>query len=132
MTIQILDSTDWLRSMDQVNAIMEGFAKRFRTKDKVRVAILDTGCDVSTPCICSTGEARLKGRWFDCAGDAEEPVDDDQQKHGTAVAGLLLRVAKHASVYVIRVAKDSTSLVADNVAKVGYYFFFFFSKFFQG
>lgn len=106
--------------MDQVNAIVEDFAKRFKTKTKVKIAILDTGCDVSAPCIGATGEARLTGRWFDCAGNAEKPVDDDQQKHGTAVTGLLLRVAKHASVYVIRVAKDSTSLVADNVAKVGY------------
>ncbi|RMJ16652.1 hypothetical protein CDV36_003673 [Fusarium kuroshium] len=56
------------------------------------------------------GEARLQGHWCDWAGKSTHPIDEDAQQHGTSTAALLLRVARHAEVFVGRVAKDQKHL----------------------
>ncbi len=78
----------------------------------MRIAILDTGCDVDDPCVMSLADAerRLVGHWHDWAGGSPVPVDEDVNRHGTSTAALLLRVASHAEVFVGRIAKDSRDL----------------------
>ncbi len=63
---------------------------------------------------------RLEKHWRDWAGASACPVDDDPEKHGTSVVALLLRVARHAEVFVGRIARDQAGLggAADNIAEV--------------
>lgn len=116
--------------MDKVNHIVQAFAARFAAQhgseaaQRVKIAILDTGCDMSAPCIKEyKGYARLVGRWYDFVAhanenEADEPVDEDPTKHGTAVTGLLLRCTERSKIYIIRVAKDKERWDADKVAEV--------------
>ncbi|KAB5536136.1 peptidase S8/S53 domain-containing protein [Coniochaeta sp. 2T2.1] len=93
----------------------------YPTKTKVRVAILDTGCDVAANCIVNLGdgEARLEGHWKDWVGASTLPIDDDPKQHGTLAVSLLLRVARHTEVFVARIARDQEGLkvATDNIVK---------------
>lgn len=101
---------------------MDRTCEEHPTENKVRVAILDTGCDLDANCIAnlSDGEARLVGHWKDWAGGSANPIDDDPQRHGTSVVSLLLRVARHTEVFVGRIARDQAGLngATDNIVKV--------------
>ncbi|RYP49320.1 hypothetical protein DL768_004945 [Monosporascus sp. mg162] len=90
-----------------------------------RIAVLDTGCNPDCPAsswfkAMPDEASRIEnGHWHDFVGESAQPVDEDRNAHGTAVVSLLLRVARHADVFVGRIAKNSESLIhaASNVAK---------------
>jgi hypothetical protein len=102
---------------------MDKVCERHPTEMRTRIAILDTGCDIDAACIVNLldGEARLEGHWHDWAGNSGFPVDEDAQRHGTTLIALLLRVARHAEVFVGRIAKDKSCLegATENIVKVG-------------
>lgn len=50
------------------------------------------------------------GHWFDCLGESDELVDEDPERHGTAMVALLLRLLPNAEIYVVRVARDAEGL----------------------
>jgi hypothetical protein len=113
----------WLQKFDLVNERLEILAEA-GTKP-VKVAVLDTGCNLSAHCFNSVAvrqDERLAGHWFDCLDEDEEPVDDDPNQHGTAMATLLLRLLPRATaeIYVARVSRNADGLSAakDNIAKV--------------
>ncbi|KAL8364562.1 hypothetical protein RB595_003717 [Gaeumannomyces hyphopodioides] len=99
--------------------LMDRICEKHPTKNKVRVAILDTGCDVNADCIVnlSDGEARLEGHWRDWVAASTSPIDDDPKRHGTSVVSLLLRVARHAEIFVGRIARNQAGLngATDNI-----------------
>lgn len=101
---------------------MDKIRRQHPAKNKVRVALLDTGCDLDAECIVNLvdGESRLIGHWKDWAGNSTFPVDDDPKRHGTMTTALLLRVARHAEVFVARIAKDQVELRTSmkNIASV--------------
>jgi hypothetical protein len=109
---QISSSRHWLERIDGINRYLAKIAVKYPTAQRVRIAILDTGCDPGADCIVGLpgAEARLVGHWYDWAGDSGKPIDEDTSKHGTALVALLLRVALHAEVFVGRVAKDKNGL----------------------
>ncbi|RSL42017.1 hypothetical protein CEP53_012424 [Fusarium sp. AF-6] len=79
----------------------------------IKIAILDTGLDTNDPYFSGAGIDRVddwKGLWHDCLEESSTPVDDDKGRHGTALACLLLQLAPEATVYVLRVAKNSSGL----------------------
>lgn len=79
----------------------------------VRVAVLDTGCDLEHKFFSGPGirqDKRLEGHWFDCLGESPEPVDEDPDRHGTSMVALLLRLLPNAEVYVVRVARNAEGL----------------------
>jgi hypothetical protein len=79
----------------------------------VKVAILDTGCDIDHIFFSGPGANQrdnLVDRWIDCLEESEEPVDDDAERHGTALAALMLRLLPGAELYIVRVAKDAKGL----------------------
>jgi hypothetical protein len=89
----------------------------------VKVAIFDTGCDIDHAFFNGPGNEHrdnLLERWWDCLNESEEPVDDDCDRHGTALTALMLRLAPGAEVYVVRVAKNRAGLSAAKatIAKV--------------
>ncbi|PVH74789.1 subtilisin-like protein [Cadophora sp. DSE1049] len=94
-----------------------------RSVTPVKVAVLDTGCDMDAFCFTSSGsgqDERLEGRWLDFVGKEKNPVDEDLRKHGTAMTTLLMRLLpiSTAEIYVARVARDSKGLLGaqDNIA----------------
>ncbi|RSM17130.1 hypothetical protein CDV31_004023 [Fusarium ambrosium] len=114
----ISGSWTWLQRVDRTNDLMDWVREKHlkekteTTEKRVRIAILDTGCSMDADCIVTlaNGEARLQGHWCDWAGKSTHPIDEDAQQHGTSTAALLLRVARHAEVFVGRVAKDQKHL----------------------
>lgn len=82
------------------------------TGRKVRIAILDTGCNPRAMCIANLcpNMSQLRRHWKDWVNGSTDPIDEDGGQHGTATAALLLRVAKHADVYIGRVTKDTVGL----------------------
>jgi hypothetical protein len=137
---QTSDSHSWLHKFDLANihlwdvahgnlvgttkpttltAIIESNPSR-----PVRVAILDTGCDIDHAFFNGPGEVHsdnLYSRWWDCLDESTEPVDNDPNRHGTALTALMLRLVPGAEVYVVRIAKDLAGLAAakSTIAKVG-------------
>ncbi|MCJ1349077.1 hypothetical protein MMC31_007313, partial [Peltigera leucophlebia] len=73
--------------------------------DRVKIAILDTGIDMSEPFI-STNRTRITPQSF----LSDETSIEDVHGHGTHATALLLRVAEHADLYVARIAKTENSL----------------------
>ncbi|KAE8441485.1 hypothetical protein EG329_004909 [Mollisiaceae sp. DMI_Dod_QoI] len=115
----ITSSTLWLRKFDSVNQRLKSLA-RIGTQP-VKVAVLDTGCNLSADCFNSSGirqDERLAGHWFDCMNEEDEPVDDDPSQHGTAIVTLLLRLLPTAEIYVARVSRnaDGLSEAKENIA----------------
>jgi hypothetical protein len=90
--------------------------------ENVRVAVLDTGCDLDAPCIAGIPGAmgRICHHWHDFQDGSPEPIDEDVKQHGTALTALLLRVALHADIFVGRVAKHEKGLFesTQNISRV--------------
>ena len=110
-TTQIKDSNSWLNSFDLVNESLKAVAKEGTAA--VKVAVLDTGCDLEHAFFIGPGsrqDDRLEGHWFDCLGESDKPVDEDPERHGTAMVALLLRLLPNAEIYVVRVARDAEGL----------------------
>jgi subtilisin family serine protease len=92
---------------------------------RVRIAILDTGLDLSRSALYTFGD-RVKGYkdWIEDEREGKPWVDLDG--HGTHSAALLMKVAPEAEVYVARVFKSGTSdkdspptkEINDGIAKV--------------
>ncbi|KAJ5443340.1 subtilisin-like protein [Penicillium cf. griseofulvum] len=84
---------------------------------RVRIAILDTGCDDNAPFFFSPDvEGRLKD-WKDWVDGSDQP--EDCHGHGTHLVSLVLKCAPEADIYVARVAKSPDQLLdsSENVAK---------------
>ncbi len=104
-----------------MNQSLKAFVKQ-DTK-AVKIAVLDTGCEVDHVFFSGPGsrqDERLQGHWFDCLGESDELVDQDPQRHGTAMVALVLRLLPNAEIYVVRVARDSKdlSIARDKIADV--------------
>ena len=114
----------WLERIDKINLQLNSLEQGCPAAPRVKIAILDTGCDLDASCLLHLGrsDARLKNHWYDWSGNSKEPIDQDPARHGTALVALLLRVALHAEVFVGRVAKDESELgrarAAENISTV--------------
>jgi hypothetical protein len=89
----------------------------------VRIAVLDTGCDIKDGYFDGPGagqDERLDGHWLDCVEESYDMVDEDPDKHGTAMVTLLLRLLPHADIFVFRVAKntDDLGMAQNRIAQV--------------
>jgi hypothetical protein len=83
------------------------------TSRAVKIAILDTGCDLDHIFFSGPGADQrddLLDRWMDCFCASDEPIDDDKDRHGTALAALMLRLLPGAELFIVRVAKDADGL----------------------
>jgi len=60
--------------------------------------------------------AELTHHWQDGLKESPQPTDQDPQRHGTALAILLLQLAPEAVLSVIRIAKDSAGLLSAKAA----------------
>ncbi|KAH0559857.1 hypothetical protein GP486_003622 [Trichoglossum hirsutum] len=117
----ITNSQKWLERIDQINGCISAAAIGHPNTQVVKIAILDTGCDLEADHFTSrpTDEARLTGHWRDFVGSSIEPIDMDKGRHGTALATLLFRVALNAEIFVARVAENAVGLdqAKDHIAE---------------
>ncbi|KAM0244883.1 hypothetical protein ACHAQJ_010698 [Trichoderma viride] len=83
---------------------------------RVRVAILDTGCDDDSPFFHNSHNLSRLKKWKDYVGGSEERTDN--HGHGTHLASLVMKIATDAEVYIARIAADPTALstASENVA----------------
>lgn len=92
-------------------------------KDPIRVAVLDTGCDLSGRFFTrngNSGEAqRIRWHGFVTPGQAV-PTDEDPDRHGTNIVTLLLMLLPMCEIFVGRVATSPAQLPdsVPNIAKV--------------
>lgn len=110
--MQITDSLAWIDKFKHASRYLASLTEGAGSKP-IKVAILDTGLDTNDSYFSGAGIDRVDdwtGLWYDCLGESSTPVDDDKGRHGTALACLLLQLAPEATVYVLRVAKDSSGL----------------------
>ncbi|KAF4447058.1 serine protease [Fusarium austroafricanum] len=108
----ITESLSWVTEFQCAHDHLASLSKGPSSKP-VRVAILDTGCDINDHYFCGVGVDRVEdweGLWHDCLGESSEPLDEDKGRHGTAVACLLLQLAPKSEIFVVRIAKDSSGL----------------------
>ena len=112
--MQITNSSSWLNKFDHASKFLIPFEEGAHS-EAIKIAILDTGCDLENKFFCGPGidfVDDLMVRWLDCVGGTREPVDEDPHSHGTAMAALLLRLVPRATIYIVRVARDSNGLSA--------------------
>lgn len=96
---------------------------RKENKKRVRIAILDTGVDVTHPVIHAAQEQK---RIVDCFPDASYRASNpssldpfsDTHGHGTHGASVLLRTAPNANLYIARVTDENGDLIYDEIPKV--------------
>ncbi|KAK1704937.1 hypothetical protein BDP67DRAFT_532235 [Colletotrichum lupini] len=96
----------WLQQFEVVNQQL-GPAE---DHNRVKVAILDTGCNLKNPVLQdSIGLHRVLG-WSDSLIESAGMVDEDPGQRGTLLAAMLLRLLPEAWIFIVRVAKYSQDL----------------------
>ncbi|KAH7094546.1 hypothetical protein FB567DRAFT_585915 [Paraphoma chrysanthemicola] len=103
-----INSADkWLQDYADVRRIGQTIRQRPESpRDRIRVAILDTGVDVSEHFL---HRFYLKGQIIYAdflPGGSSSKIPQDDHGHGTYITSILLKIAKNADVYVARVSKD--------------------------
>ena len=85
-----------------------------KTNERLKVAVLDTGIDITHPHF--DGEGRLKTRrsWVDSAADV------DNCGHGTHIVSTILRLTRNVDVYVAKISEGKTVETVDPIAQVGF------------
>lgn len=85
---------------------------------RIRIAILDTGCDTESQFFNAPARKNRLEKWMDFVDNQTQPCDFDG--HGTHVLSLLMKIAPAANICVARIAKNSEDLRdrASEVAKV--------------
>lgn len=106
-----LNTGSWLEDLKSICRNLEVERRRQGIKDRIRVAILDTGCELSLV----PSKSPLKVDWRDFLDDSNTP--QDLYGHGTLMTRLILECSPNATVIVARIAKDVDGL-QDNQSKV--------------
>ena len=104
---------EWLKQLKILSNEIKREVPRGIEIKPIRVAILDTGINMSTPFFTSEAR-RLKVQAradFTVNGSrATSDIDNDTFKHGSLMAQLLLEAAPSADVYIARIAENTNAL----------------------
>lgn len=108
----------------------DGWINRFKTlvskvkpytidKDRIKVAILDSGIDMENTDIDAQSD-RIKSirSWVDGKIGVEAKRGGDLSGHGTHIAGIILDLAPDVDLYIARVTKTSKLDDTEQIAKV--------------
>lgn len=108
------------RADDWMHLLKTEFHNHFQKKsdivhDPVKIAVLDTGIDITESCIKGAlRQQRVKFVKSFVPGDSSA---SDDFGHGTHVASLLLKVAPRAKVFVLKIAKTEKILCTKSIAE---------------
>jgi subtilisin family serine protease len=89
------------------------YSTRAKDRRRVRIALLDTGIDMTHPDISARSD-RIIETFCEIKG-LENKGNEDKSGHGTHAALLLLKVAPEADIYVARVFKDTSNVIDTHV-----------------
>ncbi|KAL7893482.1 hypothetical protein HDV64DRAFT_288924 [Trichoderma sp. TUCIM 5745] len=112
---------DWFKSYLQVKNIAKKIRKNRPSQpdQRIRVAVLDTGIDISDPLLNPFALKRqIIYQDFTCSQPGSSPkVPEDKVGHGTHICGTLLTIAENIDLYVARVSVDGRDWNGSQVAK---------------
>ena len=108
---------DWFEWLGNVHTKVYGAG--YRGKQKVKIAILDTGIELSDDQRASheQDDEFIYKSWVDDDEEGFEKGKDDVG-HGTHLATLIKKVAQHAVVHVARVFKNRKPNMATEVGNI--------------
>jgi hypothetical protein len=118
---------DWFSTgrLQDVHDLLTRFPS-LKTKDRPRIAILDTGLNTSHPDVQKiykpkpeAREAkRVKGLW--APPDSDWDADEDTDGHGTHCTMVAHKVAPDADLFVLRVFKDRYHATSEHIVEACY------------
>ncbi|KAM0429963.1 hypothetical protein ACHAPT_005967 [Fusarium lateritium] len=105
VSIEIGSAEEFLERAEEFRAASVG---SFTSRPDIRIAILDTGIRMSTPCIKGAKHSRSDR---DCAIKESKSFisvrPDDECGHGTNVASLILRIFPEANLYTAKISQSN-------------------------
>ncbi|KAF6823128.1 hypothetical protein CPLU01_11563 [Colletotrichum plurivorum] len=97
----------WIR--EQFEEVQE-MLKRMDESEPVKIAVLDTGCNLNASQFLKFPQDRQRIIWRDFAGSSRTSIDEDETDggmgHGTLVVSFLLNLLPLATIVVCRIAKE--------------------------
>lgn len=95
---------------------------RKNNQKRTRIAILDTGVDITHPHIQAAKEAKQIVAFFpesaNWTADSDSDAFRDSNGHGTHGTSVLLRTAPNSAIYIAKVADEDGKLIYDDIVKV--------------
>jgi subtilisin family serine protease len=108
---------NWFQTLESVvHPIIN--EKRKDNQKQVRIAILDTGVDITHPQIQAARDANRIVAYFPESTDRTPDSFQDKHGHGTHGTSLLLRTAPNAAIYIAKVTDEDEKLRYDDIVKV--------------
>jgi hypothetical protein len=112
---------DWFQRLESaVHSIVN--ENRKDNQKRVRIAILDTGVDITHPFIHAAYEKNTIVGYFPQSNDETQNCKSyptgDQHGHGTHGTSVLLRTAPNAAIYVARATNKDGELRYDDIVEV--------------
>jgi subtilisin family serine protease len=111
----------WFEILESVHSVVR--ENRKDNQKRVRVAILDTGVDITHPQIQAT-QCRINGYFLNSTDIPPKSVSNslelvqDYHGHGTHVVSVLLRTAPDAAIFVAKVTDNDGNLNYDQIVNV--------------
>lgn len=91
-----LASDDWFEQFEKKTLPL--LESRRSTESRVKIAILDSGIDARHPLLLEYKDRiRAQKSW------TQQSAEEDKEGHGTHAAGLILKTAPNAEIYVAKV-----------------------------
>ena len=114
----------WLSRMQRLNSELAKTSQRMvlgSSSARVRIAVLDTGCDDNAPFFLHPDNGPRLKEWKDWVDGSDQW--QDCHGHGTHLVSLIMKTAPEAHICVARIAKSPDTLLkaGENVAKVSHF-----------
>lgn len=100
-----LDAEDWLQNLKDICTDVEMQRPKHKVRTPIKVAILDTGCDLTLV----SPRKNFDVDWKDFT-EARKATPEDSFGHGSLMARLVLECSPSAHIIVARIAEDIEGL----------------------
>ena len=111
---RMVDASRWMDDLKVINRYIRKSISRESNVTPIRVAILDSGCDLQTAFFQDdddSGRTSCVVGWKDFVDGSEEKMDTFG--HGTLMTALVIETAPLAKLYVARIADNTAELDRD-------------------
>jgi hypothetical protein len=118
------DAKAWLSRMQWLNSELAKTVPQMvpgSSSARVRIAVLDTGCDDNAPFFFHPDNQPRLEKWKDWVDGSDQR--EDCNGHGTHLVSLVMKIAPEAQICAARIAKSPDRLLeaSENVAKVSHF-----------